>query len=250
MPRVAVLVTLLLAPMLVAQEDQRPRAPKKDERGLLAINKDFYDIAASTGGDFYFWAAGEFAVAGVQIPIPADAVVLSYGTIAAKTSFDIPIETGVKRMTVFAGIQRKDLALLIRPDGTVARDREEGVAIQLFQHMLIATITAPAAGKWRLELDGVGTYAFTAHVQPADDGPELTGFKIIEGTRCRVSLGGAIKEAEIAFVRADGSVISTAPIDEGRCTIPDVPYRVTVRGVDDHGNRFQRADPPLRAVSR
>jgi hypothetical protein len=250
-----VALSLLVAPLLAAQQDQLPRAPKKDDRGLLQINREYFDLAARTGGDYYFWAAGEFGSARVQIPVHHDGVLLSYGALESKKSFEIPVESGVKELTLFAGIQRKDLAVLVRPDGTVVRD------VQSFQHMLIATVNAPATGIWHLELQGAGTYAVTAHVKRGDGSPELINFAFVEtgGRRageslaCRVALSGLIEQAELAFVTKDGSPIGNTPITAnsegeyaGRCTIPDGPFRVVVRGVDAKGARFQRIESPLR----
>jgi hypothetical protein len=255
--------------LLFAQQDQIPRPPRKDDRGLLQINRQYFDLAASTGGDFYFWAPGEFASARLQVPVHHEGVLLSYGVIESEKSFEIPVEAGVKEMTLFAGIQRKDLAVLIRPDNTVVRD------VQSFQHMLIATVKAPATGIWRLELHGAGTYAVTAHVKPGDDGPQFDSFNFVEpGGRpghegmfpvkravhageslaCEVALSGTIKEAELAFVTGDGFLIGTTPITPvstgqytGRCTIPRIPFRVAVRGIDSNGAAFQRIESRLRS---
>lgn len=246
-----VLALLLLAP---SQEDQRPRAPQ--------FNREYFDLAAKTGGDFYFWSPGEFAAARVQVPIHGESVVLSYGSFEGKRLFEIPVESGVKQLTLFAGIQRKDLTVLVRPDGTVVRD-----GVQLFQHMLIATITSPLSGIWRLELDGAGAYAVTAHVKAAADAPDLVSFEFVEpGGRpghegmfpikrplrsgeslaCSLSLEGTVREAELSFVTADGSVIATMPSTADRCSVPNVPFRVLVRGIDGKGSPFQRIESPLR----
>lgn len=235
---------LLLAPLTAAQEDQRPREPKKDDRGLLQINRQFYDLAAATGGDAYFWAPGEFGVSQLQIPLHGDdAVLLSYGTLGgAKTKFEIPVDTGVQRLTLFASMQRKDLAVLVRPDGTVARDK--GVALQSYQNMLIATVAAPMAGTWFLEIDGAGLYAVTAHVKAAGDAPQLTHLKVSEDGRCESSISGSPKSAEIVFVAMDGSVVGTD------CAIPKVPYRVMARGLDANGVRFQRVQSAIRKGAR
>src|SRR5712691_13151961 len=226
--RFLVALSLLLVPLLAAQEDQLPRPPKKNDRGLLQINRQYFDLAANTGGDFYFWAPGEFATARLQVPIHREYVILSYGDLESKKIFEIPIESGAEEMTLFAGIQRKDLALLIRPNGRVARDGDGGVAQQVFQHMMIATVKSPAAGVWRLELTGAGAYAVTAHVKPGKSGPELVGFDFVEpGGRpghegmfpikravhagesltCRIALSGSVKQAELDFVTRDGSLI-------------------------------------------
>src|SRR5712692_1131118 len=105
--RFLVALSLLVVPLLAAQQDQLPRTPKKDDRGLLQINRQYFDLAANTGGDFYFWAPGEFAAARLQVPVHREDVLLSYGAIESKKVFEIPIESGVQEMTLFAGIQRK-----------------------------------------------------------------------------------------------------------------------------------------------
>src|SRR5438309_7788893 len=149
---------ILFLLFLLGQQDQTPRPPTKDARGLLKIDRTYFDLAASTGGDFYFWAPGEFTASRLQVPIEREPVVLAYGSIETEKTFEIPVESDVKELTVFAGIQRKDLAVLVRPDTSVERD------VQSFQNMLIAIVKAPAKGIWRLELHGAGTYAVTAHV--------------------------------------------------------------------------------------
>lgn len=258
----------LLAALLFAQQDQTPRPPQKNDRGLLKVDPVYFDLAANTGGDFYFWAPGEFAASHLQVPMHHEDVLLSYGSIESEKSFDIPVESGVKELTVFAGIQRKDLAVLLRPDGTVMRD------VQSFQHMLIASVKAPATGIWRLELHGAGTYAVTAHVKSADHGPDLIRFAFVEpGGRpghegmfpvkralmaseslaCEVSLSGSIKEGELLFVARDGSPISATPIPGesiGHCTVPDVPFRAAIRGKDSNGAAFQRMESALRTPER
>jgi hypothetical protein len=224
------LIALLLAASLLTQQDQTPRPPVKNERGLLQINRQYFDLAANTGGDFYFWGPGEFATARLQVPLPGIPVVLSYGSMESKKVFEIPIESGVQQLMLFAGVQRKDLAVLLRPDGTPFQDG------QVFQHMLIATIPAPPAGVWHLELYGEGTYAVTVHVKPADDGPHFH-FDINE---CRAVVTNASKDVQLSFVALDGSLIAIAPVEH--CTIPKVPFRAMVRGVDSTGAVFQRIE--------
>jgi len=219
----------MLAASLLAQQDQTPRPLVKNERGLLQINRMYFDLAANTGGDFYFWAPGEFVTAKLQVPLPGVPVVLSYGSMESKKVFEIPIESGVTQFMLFAGVQRKDLAVLVRPDGTLFQD------VQVFQNMLIATVPSPVAGVWHLELDGEGTYAVTVHLKPADDGPHFH----FDSAECHAVLTNA-RDAQLSFVALDGSVFASAPLDH--CTMPKVPFRAMVRGVDSTGAVFQRIE--------
>jgi len=238
---------MMMAMAAAAQEAQTPRPPVKNNRGLLQVNRDYYDLAAATGGDFYFWAAGEFAASNLQIPIEHDEVVLSYGTLDTKRVFEIPVESGVRSLEIFAGAQRKDLFVLVKPDGTVLRD-----PVQSFQHMLIATINAPSAGIWRLELHGAGLFCVTAHVRPAENGPELVK-AVVKKETCEIELAGDATKLQVELVAKDGSPLSHAPLQKieaehytARCPAPDVPFRVSITGLDANGAAFRRVERGLR----
>ena len=189
-------------------------------------------------------APGEFAASQLQIPIQREEVVLAYGSIDAKRVFEIPVESGVRTLTVFAGIQRKDLAVLVKPDGLVVHAGDPGAALQSFQHMLIATIDAPAPGIWKLELTGTGTFSVSAHVRPGDDGPQLDSVR----SPCVVELSGAVREQQVEFVARDGATIGRAVAE--RCTVPKEPFRVAVSGVDASGRAFRRVERGLRTTAR
>jgi hypothetical protein len=246
------LLFLMLAGIASAQSDQTPRPPRKDGRGLLQVNRDFYDIAAATGGDAYFWAHGEFAASQLQIPIPYEEVLLAYGTVSTKRVFDIPVESRVNTLTVFASVQRKDLAVLVRPDGVVFNDAK---ALQSYQHMLIAAVDAPPPGIWKLELHGEGLFCVTAHVDPGS-GPQL-GVVEVKEKSCSVALSAKATDAELHVVAKDGSILSRVPLDasgdgrySGRCVDPGEPFRLAVRGLDSTGTLFQRVEKPLRDPAR
>ena len=254
-------------------QEQRSVAPKKDPRGLLAVNADYYELAAQTGGDFYFWAPGEFAASQLQIPVESEEILLAYGKTAGKRTFEMPVESGVRSLSIFAGVQRKDLVTIVRPDGTVAAHGQVGVALQTFQHMTIATVDAPAAGLWRIELDGEGLFAVTAHVRIAANGPQWLGAQFVEqrgrpgheglfpvekaptgGTQtlCRVQISGSVRDLQLVFFRRDGSKISSTAMPAATdgesvvpCKTPREPYRFGFSAKDAEGRVVQRIDRPL-----
>jgi len=197
-----------MSAVALAQQDQTVRGP-------LRVDKDMFELAAATGGDFYFWAPGEFAAAKLQIPLHGEDVVLAYGTVDGKRVFEIPVESGVQELTLVAGIQRKDLAVLLRPDGTPERD-----AVQSYQHMTIAIVKSPPPGQWKLELQGAGTFAVTAHVK---------------------ATASDFSPAERLAVAKDGSTIMGTPT---------VPYRIMTRGTDQNGAPWQRIESHLRQPVR
>lgn len=265
-----VALVLLVAVSLDAQRDpQQPRPQTKDAQGLLKVNRLYYDLSASTGGDFYFWAPGEFAaVAPIDIPSGEEEVLLAYGTLAgATTTFEIPVESGARKLTIFCGIQRKDLAVVVRPDDRPARHGEPGVKIQSFQHMAIATIASPAPGTWKLELSGAGLYSISAKLNAGTDAPSLDSFEFVERKGrpgheglfpierlpkkgetllAQGDLSGTISKVSFSFVAGDGTPIGRCPLalQEGEwlgsCIVPDRPFRVAVSGLDAGGKPFRR----------
>lgn len=274
----AAAVAMLVAFSLAAQQsDQTHHEPRMSAEGLLKVDTQFYDLSASTGGDFYFWAPGEFATASLEIPLDGDDIVLAYGELdGSRTTFEFPVESGARELAIFCGIQRKDLAVVLQPNGSVARHGDPGVKIQSFQYMGIATIANPAPGVWKLELTGAGKYAVTANVKPAGDAqaPGLDAFRFVElGGRpghegwfpikrdlrkgetidCRASVSGSVSALQFTFVARAGSVIATIPMTSegssgdyhGRCEIPRMPFRVMISGRDRTGTRFQRIEAGL-----
>ena len=204
-----VTAALLLSVTLAAsgQQDQTPRQS-------AAVNRDYYDLAAATGGDFYFWMPGEFATSKLQIPIDRDDVLLAYGTLHGKRTYEIPIESGVRSLSIFAGAEKKNWFSVIRPDGTAIPLNDPSV--QTFQRMLIVTINAPAAGTWKLEMDGSGLYCATARVA-AD-----------------LQVGSSHKEC----VAPDGTTVD--------CDKPPAHYRVVTVGTDINGKAFRRVESSLK----
>lgn len=275
------LATTLLATPPAIDRGQAPPPPARPVAGgLLRINDDFYEMAAATGGDFYFWAPGEFSGAGLQLPIHDEAVVLDYGTLATpRRRVDIPVETGARVLTVFAGAQRKDRAVLVRPDGSIVAAGNPAATLQTYRHMLIATVRDPAPGTWRLEFDGAGKYAFSAHVRGADrrSAPQVIGFEFVEmggrpahegwfpirrdvrageTIRCQAEVAGYATDVRFAFVARDGTPLATPKLVQdpeyrddfaGQCVIPSRPFRVVVSGRDEGGRPFRRIDSPLHA---
>jgi hypothetical protein len=272
------LLAALAAASALADPGQRPQPVRNDAGGLLHVEPSYFEMAAQTGGDFYFWAPGEFAQAGLQIPLHDEPVLLAYGRLdARRRSFEVPVESGVRTLTIFAGARRKDRAVLVRPGGAVVADGAAGVKLQTFSHMTIATIQAPAAGTWRIEFEGAGMYSVSAHLHPASEAsaPQLVSFDFVEmGGRpaheglfpiqrelrkgesivCQLTVSGAASGVQVAFVTGDERPIATMPMDSepgdnehylGRCAIPGQPFRVVVTGRDQLGQPFRRTTSGL-----
>jgi hypothetical protein len=245
------LLVLLLAVTLPAAADrggwnEPSRAPGYDQNGLLRINTDFFNMAAATGGDFYFWAPGEFAAkAGLlNLPLASEPITLAYGS--AKGNFaqraEVPVDVTISRLSLFTGAQRLDKVRLLRPDGRSIKANPSGVSVQDFKHMRIVTVDDPEPGVWRVEMRGAGRYVLSARYQTdrarlkeQDLNPiDLIDFAFVEergrpGHRglfplkqpvrsgelhhCRVTVSGIIKHPSIELVSAKGEVLAKIPPD-------------------------------------
>jgi hypothetical protein len=275
------LVAALAAPVIdavAADPGQRSVPARNDPGGLLHVDPTYFELAAQTGGDFYFWAPGEFARAGVLIPLPGEDVLLAYGKFdSPRRSFEVPVESGVRTLTIFAGAQRKDRAVIVRPGGAVVADGSAGVKLQTYSHMTIATIQSPAAGTWRIDFEGAGLYSVSANVASSSPSePQLVDFDFVEvGGRpaheglfpirrdvkkgesilCQLEVSGTTNPVQVSFVTGDNKPIGIVPMDSepgdhehflGRCVVPNVPFRVVVTGRDQMGQVFRRTTSPLQ----
>ena len=277
--RVLLAVALAANAVAVTAADpgQRSQPVRTGPGGLLRVEPSYFELSAQTGGDFYFWAPGEFARAGLQIPLHGEDVLLAYGKLdASRRSFEIPVESGVRTLTVFAGAQRKDRAVLVRPGGAFVADGTAGVKLQTFSHMLIATVKSPTPGVWRVDFEGAGLYSVSASVDStAADSPQLLDFDFVEmGGRpaheglfpirrdvkkgesllCQLEIAGTSSPVQVSFVGGDNKPIGTVPLETepgdtrhylGPCVVPGVPFRVVVTGRDPVGQVFRRTTSPL-----
>jgi len=268
------LVLLLAALPLFGQDSgQRHRDPRTNEKGLLAINTDYFDLAAGTGGDFYFWSPGEFSTANLEVAGRGEDVVLSYGaTKKQPEAYEVPVESGARELGIFCGAQRKDLCVLIRPDGSAVRQGDEGVRYQSYRFMTIVFVPSPQPGIWKVELHGEGIHEVAARIDPGSDAPSVGDLDFVE-TRgrpghegwfeierplvpgetldCQAEIDGPLDKVSFTFIDRVGTAIASPSLDRtddgylGRCTVPTVPFRVVVRGTDRSGMTFQRTSSHL-----
>jgi hypothetical protein len=252
------------------------QVPVHNDSGLLNINKDYFDMAAATGGDFYFWAPGEFAEAAgyLNVPISSEPIALAYADSDGPFihSLDLPIDRALSQLTIFAGVQLFAELRILRPDGRSLEENPAGVSLQSFRHMRIVTLTDPEPGMWMIELSGSGSFELAARYLTDQDmeGIDLIDFSFVEvlgrpghkglfplsrppqigaEEKCLTTVTGDIKMPSIELVSPTGEVLDAAVLEEaghledeylGVCRVPGQPFRVRVRGQDSEGWLFQR----------
>lgn len=248
---------------------------------LLRIDRDYYDLSSATGGDFYFWAPGEFAASGVRIPLGQDAILLSYGELSGgERKFCFPVDTVVPRMAVFVGAQGKDRFRILRPDG-IEIAQGDSADLQEFRHMTIALVDAPGPGEWCVVAEGEGLYALSVRVASALSGEvgerpvpiSIVGADFIDPKgylgregyvpkkvkpragktmQFSVRLNGPFDTVSFEIVAPDGTVLARPnPVSvdgedlAGECAVPKTPFRIAVRGRDRSGREYHRVFSPL-----
>jgi len=241
----------VLQPLLAKAEragwNEPGRTPGYDQGGLLQINIDYFNIAAATGGDFYFWAPGEFAAAAglLNVPVASGPIALAYASSGDPftCSLEVPVDGTISRLSFFAGAQILDKMSLARPDGRSVEANPAGVSVQTFRHMRILTLTDPEPGLWRAEMSGSGSFELAVRyltdrnrlAKRGLEGIDLIDFNFVElrgrpghqglfplseppqaGTmqRCRITLSGGIKQPIIDLVSATGAVLSGVRLEE------------------------------------
>lgn len=243
------LFTLLSAPVRATDRsgwNEPPQPPGYDRNGLLKINADFFNLAAATGGDFYFWAPGEFAASAglLSVPVTSDPVALSYrsGGGAFAQSIEVPVDAAITHLTLFAGAQRLDEVRLLRPDGRSVEANPAGVAVQAYKHMRIVTVEDPEPGCWRVEARGAGSCSIAARYlaerkklaargleaidlidfafvevggRPGHEGlfPVEKPVRAGEERLCKITLSGGVREPVIEMISASGEVLGAIKLD-------------------------------------
>ena len=126
-----------------------------------------------TGGDFYFWAHGEFSSAAaaqvmaenIMFPLDAKPVLYVFGEFplsGEKRKFSFSVPEGAQKLNILAGIQSKDSIAFLKPDGQRLSSQDPGVKIHEFTYMLMAAVKHPPVGQWAVELQGKGKFQASA----------------------------------------------------------------------------------------
>ena len=224
------------------------RAPEHNETGLLHINMDFFNLAADTGGDFYYWAPSEFAEAAglLNVPISSEPISLSYASSGGffTHTLEVPVDGTLSQLSIFVGAQLLENFRLLLPGGRSIEENPTGVSVQSFRHMRIVTLTDPEPGVWMLELSGSGSFEVAARyltdramlaerdleeIELIDfDFVELRGrpghqglfslsepLQIDAEKRCLTTLTGAIELPTIELVSTTGEVLSIVMLEDG-----------------------------------
>jgi hypothetical protein len=176
--------------------------PEGSEHALLPIDPAAFEIAAATGGFYYFWRPGEFSRFAA---LDAPELFIGRGQTVEQIdgrlqgTIDLPFEVHPDDAEIFvrAGLQSLGEIALFAPG---ARAPYAGDASTRTSHMLIARVPEPTPGTWTVRLTGEGIYLVNVTARRGEGGTDL---------------------AEASWPSGDGSQHAQADLDHFRSASPE-----------------------------
>jgi von Willebrand factor A domain-containing protein 7 len=196
--------------------------------------------------------------------------------VGAPQKFEIPVDSGMQRITFTFSVDTKGSRLVLRqPNGSAVGEKSERTEDTELNCGRIITVDKPEPGLWHAEIDGSGTYWLAAEGQSdiyfikaefvqLGGRPGHEGLFRIQGqpiadqpATLQASLSASdARTTEFGFVSERGDILQkvklkvTNPDREfleftGEVKLPAVPFRIAVSGLDSKGTRYQRFNSPL-----
>jgi hypothetical protein len=177
---IPVLFIVLSAALGWSSPDPGQSRPEGSEHALHPIDHAAFEVAAATGGFYYFWRPGEFSR--FAAPEGLDLFVSRGETVEQidgrlQGTIDLPFEVRPDdaEIVVRAGLQSLGEIALFAPG---ARAPYAGDASTRTSHMLIARVPEPIPGTWTVRLTGEGLYLVNVTARRSEgetDPPEGSG---------------------------------------------------------------------------
>ncbi|MBI3601458.1 MAG: hypothetical protein HY209_00975 [Candidatus Omnitrophica bacterium] len=214
---------------------------------LLKVAPEYFMGSSYTGGDFYFWAPGEFGSPSAASITAKNligggnhdqSILLDYGEFNLKgevREFNFPVEANVKKLSLFVGLQDKVSVTVSGPDGQKISGDE-------FKYMFLKTIQNPSSGNWKMIVNGRGLSSISVRACCVDGGRsdvariiDFYKFEIVRPNSdihggffpiedapvvgkeelCSATiLGKSYKTAQFQFVTMDGQNLQTVDLNQ------------------------------------
>jgi hypothetical protein len=196
--------------------------PKPTSSGLLAVDEAALEVAAATGGFYYFWQPGEFSrfAADERFDIFASTgtvIEQIEGRVHGTIELPFEIEPNDTHIIVRVGLQSLGEIELFAPGDKTpyAGDTSTRTA-----HMLFVDLTHPAVGTWRIRLIGEGLYL-----------TQVVANRELE----------FVESSESARPRLNASEVAELDLESFRTASPDERWRALRRLPASRGNTLARA---------
>jgi len=233
------------------------------------IDPTYLRGATETGGQLLILAPDEIAKSSAAMDVSSRNELILWASGEGERTYTIPVDASVRRVAFFASFDETGGTLVVTaPDGTPpsAGTGVQDVALHCGR---IVSVDAPAAGAWQLRVQPTGRFWLAARavsdlsleaefVRPGGR-PEHEGLFRIHGqpvagraAMLRVRLEPTSWGASFGLVSLDGRPlhdVHLAAVDDeefvGTIALPAEPFRVVVRGFDEHGRPSQRMSSRL-----
>lgn len=264
------LAALQAAPA-AAQDQQAPGRQGWPCAGRL--DPTYLRAAEATGGQLFLFHPSEIADSGALMAASfthRETLVRAAGTMQdGLHAFEVTIDGSVESVLFSVTVQCLQIVEIERPSGAMLQASDEGADDHLFEAGRVVTLRAPEPGTWTVRASGRGVFAVVVQARSAlalgqvqlleRSGAELlpTIQPGAAGSRqlVAISLGGSTGAWHAGLVSATGeSLGAVAAVRQGpgsaydwigELTVPRVPFRIAVSGVDAAGLPFVRVHAPL-----
>jgi hypothetical protein len=169
-PLPALLVALLVASLAAVgrgETDPGQTRPPAPEGELLRIDPAAFEIAAATGGFYFFWQPGEFSalapVASRHLFATGETIEQVDGWLQGSVDLPFEVEASDAAITVRVGLQSRGEIEIFAPGTRVPYAGPEGMRTA---HMLVEHVPEPIPGTWSVRLTGAGVYLVNVTLQP------------------------------------------------------------------------------------
>ena len=150
------------------ERDPGQKYPQKNYTSskLAPFNLEYFEISTRTGGDFYFWAPNEFSskpateiLAKSILRKNEKPLLYQFGELSGKKQeYTIFLSENLPEVFFLIGIQSKNKIHIYKPNGELLSDSTKNSKVYNFIHMMVATVTKPVPGNWKIEIAGTGKY--------------------------------------------------------------------------------------------
>lgn len=199
----------------------------------------------------------------------------------SRREFTLPVDSNITQIVLSTTFDSKGSVCLVRPSGIPVQPSDSGVVFAEISSGTIITVEAPEPGTWHFVLVGSGnaesgnfsmtaqaisslklfTFEFVELANPVHRAfVRIFGQPVIGSTPTgRAKLIGPIGTAQFRLVSEAGDTLQwvdlaqgspDAAADEffGSFSLPRIPFRVAVSGLDENGRAYERLFPTLFEV--
>lgn len=266
MKAIAAIILLGAVPAVLSAQAQRTPA-----EGCGRADPAYILTANETGGIPMFLqrseAAKSFHLVRESTRNNVSTVVWASGVLDQPQSIDLPVDSTTQRLTVAVSFDMDGgSATILSPSRAAITPGSSNSEVTELRCGRIVTAVSPEAGTWRVELSGKGRFWIEAQAQsdihfvtaefvreggrPGHEGLFRIDGQPVAGKpgtlRASLSTAGA-RSSEFYLAGERGELLqqlSMRPIGGGEflgtVDLPNVPFRVAVKGIDSNGRPYQR----------